>query len=165
MHDNVKNEFKKWYEENTKNKQDFKIAELGSYDINGSIRDIVSKLVGFDIYDGKNVDVVIKPGEIPLEYKNKYEAVVSMGSFQCCPYPELYKKEILDLLYNNGLLFLTMCGPQCKKWHITSPNKYGYKDCIRMTKEELIKLFLPEIKVVECYEKDGDIIFKGIKNE
>lgn len=166
MHKTVKDELSKWYEQNKNILIDRPIADLGSYNINGSVKDIIVNATGFDIYEGKNVDVVIKPGLIPSEHKNNYVAVTTVSSFQFCPDSKIYIDQILDLLCDNGLLFLTMCGDKCKSNHSTSPNIYGYGDSVRYKINELSDLFSKSFDIVEIYEMDNghhDIILKAKK--
>lgn len=166
MHRTVKYELVKWYLNNKTDIDSTKVADVGAFDINGSVKDVIAHVVGFDIYNGKNVDVVINPGEIPDEHKFIYGAVTSVSSFQFCPDPYVYKKQILDLLSTNGLLFLTMCSSKCNAKHSTSPNEYGFGDSVRYSIDELINIFTPEFEIIEVYEVDkehNDLILKAKK--
>ena len=152
MHKEVLQEFNNWYKSNKDHIDNSKVAELGSYDLNGTIKHITPNSVGFDLAEGPNVDIIIEPGIIPNEHKNKYNVVVSISSFQFCPEPEVYKNEILDLLCDDGLLFLTMCSPKCQRGHTTSPTNYELTDTIRMTHEEIIELFNKDFEILELYD-------------
>lgn len=166
MHKNVKQELIKWYLNNKEIIDNNKVADLGAFDINGSVKDVINHVIGFDIYDGRNVNIVIEPGIIPEEHKSQYIAVTSVSSFQFCPDSKLYKKQILDLLSPNGLLFLTMCSNKCTAKHSTSPNDYGFGDSVRYSIEDLIDIFTPELDIIEIYEMDkdhNDIILKAKK--
>jgi hypothetical protein len=154
MHNEVLLEFKKWCVEIKETLNHADIAELGSHDLNGNIKGIVSNSVGFDLNEGPNVDVVIEPGVIPEDHVGKYNIVVSISSFQFCPYPEQYKKEILDLLCADGLLFLTMCSPSCKLGHTTSFSKHEFTDSFRMTHDELRNLFSDDFEILELYDTE-----------
>lgn len=111
------------------------VAELGSYDINGGIRDIVP-VVGFDILPGPGVDCVIVPGAIPIHHRNRYQAVLSLDSFPYDPVPERYIDQILDLLAPGGRLLLIACNANCRHRHTTSPNSLGHVDQTRWTNEQ-----------------------------
>lgn len=111
------------------------VAELGSYDINGGIRDIVP-VTGFDILRGRGVDVVIEPGVIPAEHCGIYQAVLSLDSFPYCPRPDAYICQILDLLAPGGHLLLIACNANCTHQHTSSPNKYGWTDSVRWSNEQ-----------------------------
>jgi hypothetical protein len=156
MHESVNNELIKWYNDNKDYIDQNKIVDIGSFDINGSVKNVIKHSIGFDIYKGKNVDVVIEPGVIPEEHMFKYGAATSISSFQFSPDSQVYKKQILDLLCDGGLLFLTMCGDKCKYSHTTSPNKYNFKDSVRYTKNELHDIFSPEFNIIELYETMSD---------
>jgi len=152
MHKEVLDEFNKWYKNNLHHVDTKPVAELGSYNINGSLKGTITHTVGFDICEGPNVDIPIELGVIPEKHKNKYNTVISISSFQFCPNSVMYKNEILDLLCHEGLLFLTMCSPKCELGHSTSPNKYKFGDSIRMTHIEINELFGKDFEILELYD-------------
>jgi len=166
MHEEVKFELKNWYVDNQEVIDNSKVADLGSNDLNGRVKDTIKHAVGFDIVISDTVDVTIKPGEIPDGHKGIYGVLTSVSSFQFCPDSQLYKQQIIDLLYEGGLLFLTMCTTKCNGNHSTSNNEYGYGDGIRYTMEELSNLFKPEFEIISIYETDNhhpDLILKAMK--
>jgi hypothetical protein len=169
MHNSVETELIKWYNDNRNYIDNILIADIGSFDINGSVKNVINHVKGFDIYEGKNVDVVIKPGLIPDEYKFLFGAVTSISSFQFCPDPDLYKKQITDLLCDRGFLFLSMCSDKCEKGHSSSPNKYNYGDEVRMSLTEIQNFFESDFTITELkyilVDNHTDIILKAIKNE
>lgn len=129
------------------NLRNAKIAEIGALNINGTIRCMMppeGEYVGFDVAEGKNVDVVLKPGEIPEEHRMKYDVVMSVSSFQFCPEEDIYMKEILDLMNPKsklGFLFLTMCPVDCHQAHSSSNNGYDWHDTHRWPIETVRKFF------------------------
>jgi hypothetical protein len=145
-----------WYTKNQEYLDINDVADLGSYNINGTVKDIIPKVIGFDILKGEGVDVVIKPGIIPKQYRYKFGAVVTTSAFQCCPNPDIFKKQVLDLIKPEGLFILTMCPQSCEAGHSTSPNKYEYKDSIRMSLDELQKFWGEDFTNIEIYENDED---------
>lgn len=167
MHNNVRYRLEEWYKSNKNDIDTLKIADVGAYNINGSTKDIISHTIGFDIYDGKGVDVVIEPGIIPEEHIGIYNFVTSISSFQFCPDPNIYKKQITDLLCDGGFLFLSMCSDKCEKGHSSSPNTYNFGDEIRMTLNEIQDFFETDFTIVELtYSLDSghsDIILKAKK--
>lgn len=167
MHSAIVKEMKKFRKRYKKELKEWEIAELGAFDMNGSPRDYLPPLTGFDIVEGKGIDVKIKPGVIPKKYHNKFDVVISSSSFHYCPKPELYKKQILDLLKVGGLLWMSMCSHTCKRKHTTSDNEYGFTDCFRVTRKQLKRFLEPEIEAMECYytgdSHHQDIIYYGIK--
>ena len=167
MHDQVRSELVNWYYENLELINKVKVADLGANNINGSVSETISHVVGFDIVINDNVDVVIVPGIIPDEHKNIYGAVTTVSSFQFCPDSQLYKQQIIDLLCDNGLLFLTMCTTKCKSTHNTSINDYDYGDSVRYSKDELRNIFASEFEIIDLYETEynhhPDLILKARK--
>ena len=147
------------------------IADLGSYYINGSISEIFPtfNIINFDILEGKNVDICIEPGKIPKEHEEKYDMVISTGSFMCCKEPELFRKEITDLLKKKGFLLLTTCTEKCKKSkrHKSSPNKYyprgTYNNWEKEKLENFFNLFFNEIKCYEIGNKHKLYVYIGTK--
>jgi hypothetical protein len=144
------------------------VADLGALNINGSTKDLIKHAIGFDIVSGPGVDVVIEPGNIPQQYKKIFDVVVSISSFQFCPDPILYKKQIIDLLHPRGYLFLSMCSDKCTEKHTTSNNKYGYADEFRLSRVHFESLFLDEFKILESaetnYEHPDFIIVAKLKS-
>ena len=171
MHPNVASELLRWYNQNKIQFIDGKIADLGAFDINGSVKKTLDhEVVGFDILDGKGIDVKISPGVIPKEHQGQYVGVTSLGAFQTCPHPKKFIQEIADLLKPSGMVFLTMCASSCKVKHSTSNNKFGYlTDVFRLSKSQLINMFAKSFLVQHCYvsgdKEHRDLIYKGTKKE
>ncbi len=166
MHQTVINELEKWYNDNIDILRNKKIADIGSYNVNGSVRDVIPNVVGFDIVNGDEVDVKIESGIIPDEYKNKFQAVTTTSSFQFAPNTNQFIKQIIDLLTNDGLLILTMCPNGCFDKHSTSPGHKNNNDKIRISKEQLYGLFNMEFKNIVIYEANDDhptVILKANK--
>ncbi len=167
MHDTVKNFIRSWYSDNKADIDRAQIADLGSYNVNGGVVDIIPHVVGFDICEGKGVDVVLRPGEIPEEHRNAFDYVVSTSSFTCCPQPEAYKAEIVDLLKPGGQLLLTMCSPKCQFRHSTSPNVYGFQDSFRITPDQTKAFFSTHFAALRCFVADegefSDLIYIGLR--
>ena len=113
MHENAHDVLKDWVNKNQEFVDSAKIAELGCQDVNGNILEIIPTRTGFDLMEDASVDVVIEPGIIPEDHKHIYDLVVTVSSFQFCPNPHVYIKEILDLLKPDGKLFLLTCGYSC----------------------------------------------------
>lgn len=141
MHYSVKQETKSWFKRNPI-LQSCTVADLGSLNINGSVKDIIPQAVGFDLIEGPGVDVVIEDGEIPKNWKGYFSAVVGVSSLQFCPNLENYKKEVVDLLAPDGLVLLTSCTLSCSCHHTTSSVT---DDKHRLRPYEVQDLFHPEI--------------------
>ena len=101
------------------------IADLGSLNINGSVKDIIPSATGFDICSGKGVDVVLEPAVVPEKYMSSFDIVFCVNALNACPDVKIFVKEIKNLLKSGGILFLAFrLGNYLS--HSTSPNKYGY---------------------------------------
>ena len=101
-----------------------KIADIGSYNINGGIRDIFSNVTGFDILYGDGVDIKISPGTIPECHKYIYDIVFCVNSINSCPSIKYFIDEIKDCIKINGDIFI--CYRVGGGLHSTSINEYGY---------------------------------------
>lgn len=121
------------------------IADLGALNINGSVKDIIPHAVGFDICDGEGVDVVLTPGEIPLEYLHKYDVLFCVNSLNACPDKQIFIEEFLGLLKQNGILFLIFRVGNCV--HSTSKNKYGWGWTRINDVKEVIDILLPYFEI------------------
>lgn len=88
---------------------DFTIAEIGSLDINGSLRDVSPdgmQYIGLDFAAGKGVDVIIDdPYKFPLEDAS-VDAVVCSSVFEHSQFFWLVFLEVLRVLKPHGLFYL-----------------------------------------------------------
>ena len=164
MHESSVKTIVKWYAENYAWLHGELLADLGSYNINGKVSDFIPEnIVGFDVYEGENVDVVLEPGIVPEAHQGKYTAVISANVFHLCGDMEAYKKEVVQLLESKGLFILTMCSNRCNHMHNTSPNKYGFKDGIRMSAEELQNFWKDALNITDVFERGHDLVLTGAK--
>ncbi len=167
MHDSVYNALVDWWELHRERIGPLPVAEVGSRILNGLVRRGLggANVTGFDVVAGPGVDVVLEHSlpspVIPLDFRHKFEAVVSVSSFQFCPDSELYKGELVDLIKPGGLLFLTMCRSHCKHTHTTSPNPWGWTDEFRLEPAELVALLAPEFTTHQIRLTSHDIIYEG----
>jgi len=88
-----------------------KIVEIGSLDVNGSLREVVPdthKYIGVDFAEGKGVDVILTdPYALPFE--DEYaDIVVSSSCFEHSEMFWLLFLEILRILKPNGLFYLNV---------------------------------------------------------
>jgi len=155
-----------WYavhfEELSLNKS--RLVEIGSYDINGSIKSILpEEILGVDICEGPCVDLVIAPGDCPRSLEGAFGAAISANAFHLCGDPGKYKQEVVKFLKSGGLFVLTMCRPDCSQSHNTSPNKYGYRDGIRMQPEELRAFWEPQFECEKVFIQGHDLVYWGRK--
>lgn len=138
-------------------------ADLGSYNLNGAVKDIVPSAIGFDITPGPGVDVVIVCGHIPREWQGQFDTVFSVGSFQFCPDSEAYLSEIVQLLRPGGVFLLTMCSPRCHDAHNTNPAHVGIPET-RYTLPQLAPLIEGAGLTIDTVKEVGiSLIVEGAK--
>jgi len=84
MHHSAYVTAEKFYEKYCKNNiQNKKILDVGSYDVNGTMKPIFEKgqYIGLDMEDGPNVDIVGVSHDIPFE-KDEFDIVISSSCFE-----------------------------------------------------------------------------------
>ena len=60
-----------------------KILEVGSFDVNGSIRDVVNVHTGIDMRSGKGVDLVCKAEDLPNHFEaGFFDAIVTTDTLE-----------------------------------------------------------------------------------
>lgn len=153
------------------------ILEVGSQDINGSVKDYFPNLnsknwVGLDIGYGKNVDFVI-PGEI-IQLPNGWADIVI--SSECFEHAKNWSEILLNMIritHSDSLIILTFAG-KGRPAHgtidsetVSSPyteNYYKNIDIIDFASAiDLNKYFLRYS--LETNLLDGDTYFWGLRNE
>lgn len=130
------------------------IADVGSYDVNGTLKPLLSKpnwkYTGLDISAGPNVDVVLaSPYIYPISHHGKYDVVVST---QCAEHvPEIWNwiGAVASLCRPGGLVY------------ISTPNTIGYHayplDCWRIWPDGMKALMAHAgLYVVQCYARGID---------
>ena len=109
MHDTALIFAQKFFETYLVEKKDLRIADLGSCNVNGDIKEIFSKsheYIGLDLEKGPNVDIVMSdPYKIPLE-DNSVDIVISTSCFEHSEMFWLVFNEIQRILKPNGLFYL-----------------------------------------------------------
>jgi hypothetical protein len=97
------------------------IAEIGSLNINGTVRSIIpQRIIGFDVVEGDGVDIVINEGLIPDDHTGKYGGVVSLNAMGACADKTIFCKQLYDVSKPGALLFLCTCSNYCKTTHSSS---------------------------------------------
>jgi SAM-dependent methyltransferase len=91
------------------NAKDLTIVDIGSQDVNGSLRSVAppnNKYIGVDFVEAKGVDVVITdPYSLPFEDES-VDAVVSSSCFEHSEFFWLLFNETLRILKPTGLLYI-----------------------------------------------------------
>lgn len=87
------------------------IVDIGSQDVNGSLKTLIPsgmKYIGVDFILGKNVDIVLTdPYQIPID-SNSVDVVVSSSCFEHSEMFWLTFLEIMRILKPNGLFYLNV---------------------------------------------------------
>jgi len=109
----VKNFFPSFFEKN-------KVLEVGSLDINGSVRGFFSNCdyTGIDVGEGKSVDVVC-PGQNFAGDAHSFDAVVSLEAMEHNPYWRETWVNMLRLVRPGGLVVMT-CATLGRRQHGTT---------------------------------------------
>lgn len=96
-----------------------KVLEVGSLDINGSIRQFFSSCdyIGIDVAEGKGVDIVCE-GQNFSGVENSYDVVISCECFEHNPYWDLTLKNMYKLCKPEGIVIIT-CATTGRKEHGT----------------------------------------------
>ena len=84
------------------------VLEVGSYNVNGSIRSCFSQedYIGVDVEAGPGVDRVVSPVSLPFE-TNSFAVVVSTEMLEHAAFPALVLAEMRRVLKPEGVLVLT----------------------------------------------------------
>lgn len=132
------------------------IADLGSYDVNGTYRSLIEPrwtYVGLDIAEGKNVDLVM-PEEytVPVE-DNHFDAMISGQCFEHTRNPFKLMKEASRIVKSGGIL-LVVAPSNCPEhrypvdcWRFMGD---GWKSLFEESNIEVI-----ETRYVDARKKDG----------
>jgi SAM-dependent methyltransferase len=109
MHDTAMQYGAAFFNTYLKNTEDLTIVDIGSQDVNGSLRSVAptnNKYIGVDFVEAKGVDVVITdPYSLPFEDQS-VDAVVSSSCFEHSEFFWLLFNEALRILKPNGLLYI-----------------------------------------------------------
>jgi SAM-dependent methyltransferase len=84
------------------------IVEIGSLDINGSLRSVAppgNEYLGLDVAEGKGVDVVVDPYSLPLK-NDTVDICISSSCFEHAEFFWLSFNEILRILKPQGIFYL-----------------------------------------------------------
>ncbi len=147
-----------------------KVLEVGSANINGSIRlhfDVDSYL-GIDLGEATDVDFVCSI----TEYKapRMYDVVISVEMLEHCKEWEQSLRQMYENTKPGGLFLLTCAGPNRQPHGIPENNPHDSKFTLdwyrNISKEDFLKV-LPKDIFIECsigeYDGDTDLRFWGIR--
>jgi SAM-dependent methyltransferase len=111
VHDTAMDYGKAFFKTYLKKSTELLIIDIGSQDVNGSLRSVAplnNKYIGVDFMEGKGVDVVItNPYSLPFE--NEFaDVVVSSSCFEHSEFFWLLFNEALRILKPSGLLYINV---------------------------------------------------------
>jgi len=160
---NVKSQFPRFFHSS-------RILEIGSLDINGSIRSFFTNCVyvGIDIGPGPGVDVICS-GDDYKEPDSSFDSVVSTECFEHTPKWVNIFKNMARLARSGGLIIMTCAGPgrpehgTARCFPKASPFTEDYYRNI--SKEEFMREcnIAQQFRPFSCVENGLDLQFWGIK--
>ena len=142
-----------------------KIADIGSYDVNGSIKKVFTEkselweYTGMDLTEGPNVDVVAKDKyNWPFE-KQQFDIVISLNAMEHVENLMQWAIEINRILKSGGILFI-----------MTPFNIHEHRcpvDCFRILPDgmkyifgEMMCMEILECTTYQCPSKDTYLVAK-----
>jgi len=119
MHKTAMADAKRFVDKYLEKNQSYSIAEIGSYNVNGSIRPHFSNenwfYLGFDIVSGPDVDIVIPESNWPQEYHNKFDVVVSSQVMEHVKRPWSWMRDVASFCKPGGIIYI--CTPNTISYH------------------------------------------------
>ncbi len=147
-----------------------KVLEVGSLDINGSIRAAFKncEYIGIDLGEGKGVDVICPIAE--YIHPEEFDVVVST---ECGEHSRTWHQDLIQMYENlkpNGLLIYTAAGPK-RQEHGTTRTTPGdapftndwYRNIDISDFRSALPANLFSVQELKLVRADCDIIFYGIK--
>lgn len=147
------------------NKEDIagkRIAEVGSYDHNGSVRPIIELLdpkeyVGIDIVPGPGVDVICRAEQLVEKFgRETFDVVISCTTLEHIKDWRTSVSNMKNICKPNGLLVIIV--PSAWPFH-AYPHDYW-----RYSKEDIRNIFADcDILTVEEEERETSLVYATIK--
>jgi SAM-dependent methyltransferase len=168
-------DFCKLVEKNFFREKKILILEIGSYNVNGTIRDIFvnQRYIGVDVKKGPCVDIVYDG--LNLDIHDKFDLSISCECFEHNPYYLENFKTMIELTKDNGVVVFT-CASIFRKEHgttrTTSADSPGSMEKWDYYKNLFKKDFEKKINMNKIFYKyqfyynffSDDLYFIGIKN-
>lgn len=122
-----------------------RVLEIGSLDINGSIRPIFSnatEYIGIDQQDGKGVDLVLHSSDCLSKFgKESFDTIISCEALEHDKFFWHTIEDMKSMLKSNGFLIIT-----------TPTFEFPYhmdKDYYRFSKDVYNELFFKDMNIIE----------------
>lgn len=123
---------RQYYTKDKMNDTSYRLLDVGSLDINGTIKSKIPKAweyVGTDILAGNNVDILMI-NEFKISFDNNtFNCIVSSSCLEHCTNPFKLVKEMARVLKNGGYIFLV--APFISPEHEVQEDGTELKDCWR----------------------------------
>lgn len=136
------------------NKKGIRVLEIGSRNVTGTnlrSKFDLAEYIGFDYYDGENVDVVGDAHKLSTYFDEKFDLIFSSAVFEHLAMPWKVAIEIIKLLNVNGYVFIEThysYSSHARPWHffqfsenaldVLFPNKFGMQ-CVKKGCSNLIE--------------------------
>lgn len=145
MHTNCYKLFQKFISEHL-TEDTYDIADVGSYDVNGSLKPLLDKwdYTGIDIEAGPNVDIVVEPYNFG---DKEYDVVVSANCMEHVEDLHKWAQAVIKIMKPGGLLIITT-----PFW--IEEHKYPI-DCWRILPDGIRFLF-KELEIIDTQISDMD---------
>ncbi len=114
---------------------DKKNLEVGSYNVNGTIRDIIPIEIGTDLREGPCVDLVCTGEELPLHFpKESFDNVISCETLEHVRNWREFIHGVWHVLKTDGYFICTLCS--VRKGRHAYPDDYW-----RLLEEHIHQIF------------------------
>jgi hypothetical protein len=144
-----------WYARHRARIDEQSVADVGSYCVNGGVRDMLPHVTGFDLEPGPGVDVVLAAGEVPPPYRGAFAFATCVGCLSLARSGLSVVRELALLLAPGGELLVVTCSAGCRVAHSSSP---GHPDARqRPTAREIgrwLEAFFSEVTSAEVPADD-----------
>jgi len=138
-----------------KHSQQGRVLDIGSLDVNGSVRDLfpLADYIGLDMRPGDNVDVVGNSHDIPFD-DDHFDMVLCLEMLEHDDNPFRTAREIKRVAKDNGTIIVCASGIGMHKHD--NPSDYW-----RFTREGFLLLF-KEFTSIEIVEGREEVLYVGI---
>jgi len=124
------------------------ILDVGSYNVNGSVREVLPVTVGADLRSGPCVDLVLDALELVAHFgTSSFDNVVSANTLEHCKDWKQVIANMHGVCRENGIIAVCTCGKQ-------KPRHDYPSDFWRFTVDELERAFTGN-KVISRYSEQG----------
>lgn len=122
-----------------------RVIDVGSFDVNGSLRTVFPVTVGVDMREGPGVDQVCDVVDLMTTFGlESFDCVCSADALEHMVDWKMAMENMWGILKPNGILFLTMANPK--------KGRHGYpEDYIRMPLEMFLSMF-KDCQVMDSFQ-------------